>query len=1428
MSHDYERHESLRKHFGVQMGKTKIPSLLEFYKHSYEDFFQMDQSPLQRQKKGLEAILRSIFPIEAKQTGKGEHQRILYLYSHYLLEKPELSLEECRARSLSYLGTLHIVLFRIPLEKKQDDLKSSLRHPHLLEKFLFVLPLKGIPFLTSQNAFFLNGIERALLSQLQRCPGVFLSRKPDLTSLKIIPYYGVNLQFEIGKSNQVFVRILGKRRISLPLFLLALGFPREELLAFFFNPFRLRQDLGFQTLLPKTENHSLRPVYDLRHFLYGITTSPIRDLKQKCIRIPAGTIITPQVYLQILSSTLLNFPLSKEQWSCFSFLDSSLIHTKEYLPTSPVTSSGHFVTLASSSPFYPHEYYVSSGSPQLSEKVFSHPEKMPLWKRLFLDSVKQHDGKEKLVAFSQMIQMMNGKRNGHVCGEFEREELMKKLFLDPIHYNLSHLGRDQMSHFLVTPLLQFGVLTKLDFLTIVSHLFSTRYFPSTQVDSGENVYQLQNRKVRLPGDLFGYLLLKSFLQIKRRRDFAEKFEYPIEYWNPKKNLPLPHFLRSKIHSFFLLPSSFELKHPIWKLTEKTSSFLSHRWLQSRSLVYSDPSEKLNIQFLPFAKRQIDHFLTGSNLSQLLDQLNPLSEMTHLRRLSLLGPDGLNKENVSLDTRDVQSSFFGRICPIETPEGKAVGIVNSMSTFAQIDFSGDLLAPYQKVENGEIIAEVHYLSSKKERLFSLAQWEESRTQENQFREPWIYCRFENQFIYQDADKVDYLDASSKQMLSFTSSLIPFVEHNDGNRALMGSNMQRQAVPPLLKEIPLVGTGSEDCLGNQESRSSLSQLLWFDQNVFFTFHPDNKRFQSHELLQYEKANQKSYLHESIRQNPPLSYYEKGRLFERNGTSSGEISIGHNLLIGFMSMNGYSFEDSIVISDRLLKGSYYSSLHTKEMIVFDWNQNSSQEKMTRQIPGIPTQELSYLDESGVIRVGTRFQGGEILVGKVLQQSKLRKPMSEKEVFLHSLLLHSTKETWKDTSERLPNDLEGCVLDVKKFFAPQIPVVNGSLRSWKRKIHQLTQSYLLHVVLLQQFFLSKSMPIEFWTAKRSRKEWKEIRSRLSLRRMPMKATREWMIWLLCNKQLRLTWYRKYLYRMAVLRFLQSKASSSLLKMVKIVIGYRHRLKPGDKMTGRHGNKGVVCQVLPMSEMPYLSDGTSFDILLNPIGISSRMNLGQVFEVHLGWTGVHLGRQLKQMLRRQNQDSQYLEIRSWLLHLYGSRSREGLLISKMSRDQLKHLLSRLVKGIPMATLPFEGASSLDLRDGLEFANLPGHGQSEVHDGKTGEKFDRLITGGQMYILKLNHLVDEKIHSRFTGPYNRVTEQPLGGKSLDGGQRFGEMEVWALQAYGAAYTLFDMITVKSDSRWSGNKKSKKKKIYPEAFQVLLRELWSLGIMLKVS
>lgn len=1483
MSKLFSKHDLMRKHFGRFTAKATISPLAALYKKSYEEFMQLNKEPSQREEYGLESLLRRIFPIECRKPGQDKddlsnpHRREIYFYSHYVISAPLSNEEECRIKGGSYFGTIHIVTFKIMFKNERPSIfeKSSSRIDKIdyLQKHTFTLPLRGIPLMTENGTFLVNGIERAILAQLQRCPGTYVSKRDEYTSLKIIPYYGANILFEIGKGGKIFVRMMGKRRIPLYLFLHSLGVSSHEIISLFFNSFKIQKVASQEVLKFPEARGDTRVFYDLKRLLFGFASQNIYDVRTGKIRIREGEEINSKIFLQILSSTIINNTLSKEALSFLNYLETDTLTESSYQTSSCL---GHFLTLGGirskdTTLLEEQQIYVTINSLQTYKFAYYCTPESPSWKKRILESVHEYHTQDHLSSFSRMIHLMRGNRSSsyYLCAERERDELVQKMLLDPVHFNLSSFGRAQMNQVLDLPdSVYHGVVTKVDLFSIILTLLK-KYYNTTPQD--DNLYQLQNRKVRLPGELLGHILLKSFLQIKRKKDFSSKIlPSSLDFRKMTQKNILPSFIRSRMVQSFSL-GLYNTLSPYNRARD--------RWIEYRSFMFYDNTDRLAQILLPLAKRQIEGFLAGSNLSQLLDQLNPLSELTHLRRLSLLGPDGLNKDNVSLDTRDVQSSFFGRICPIETPEGKAVGIVNSMAIFAKLDDQGDLLTPYLCIRNGYLQAEVHYLSSKKEPDYAIALLEEPVSSTMRLRNSLIYCRYKNEFVYLNRDQVEYIDVSSKQMLSLSSSLIPFIEHNDGNRALMGSNMQRQAVPSLVKEYSFVGTGSEDCVINQEFilRPNAMTISWQDNlSLFYTldsFETQSLPLFHRSFFKFEKANQKSYKSENSRGNVGDHFAAIRKITDNTGTKQGQLSIGHNITIGFMSMNGYSFEDSIVISDRLLKDSLFSSIHTKELIV-DWEipQNSN-EHITRNLPNKTQKEIQYLDKDGVIQIGSPLSGGDILVGKIFVRSQKNIRIDEKEEFLQGLLLGDKKDFTKDVSEKAPLDIEGSVLDVKKYYS--LPEQEISSSYSRKKVKLLNQAYQIRTAFLLHHFLSlffnvisdyhygyQIIPACLGIlqlkpkAKFESAQYKKSRSQINtistvssfswafmiLRRFTENFNTEASInhrlkrtlicYLQISLELRLAWYKKH-----VLLLSRLSSVSSSLKMVKILVAYRHKLKPGDKMTGRHGNKGVISQVVPMQDMPYTSDGISMDIILNPIGISSRMNLGQVFEVHLGLAAVELGKSIKKLLRLQHKDHQYLDLRHFLYHIYGT-VKEQRILSKLNEVQIRSLLEKIIRGIPMATIPFSGASELDVKDYLQMAHINSRGQVHVYDGKTGERFDRKITTGTMYVLKLNHLVDDKIHSRFTGPYNRVTEQPLGGKSLHGGQRFGEMEVWALQAYGAAYTLLDMTTAKSDSRMSlmstlpfyRNPKirAKSKKTFPEAFNVLLRELWCLGLLVRVS
>lgn len=1507
MSYTYSNNDYLRRHFGYNPESTIIPPLSEIYIKSFSKFLQLDENPLNRKLIGLESSFRSIFPLEIKRTestrqkkrNNANQLKDIYYYSHYVVHPPLHSEEECRLKGLSYLCSVYIVTYKYSVRGDKNitefNQRQLERNANILEKSIFVFPIKGIPFMTKKGTFLINGIERAIVSQLQRCPGIYYHRNNISRSseVKIIPYYGTNLQLEQNLSERCYVRIGGKRRIPLHTFLLSLGIPYHEIISLIYNPFKM-----WNLIKNKSSVN-----FNLKNILYGTITKNIKDLNTGEIILSKKQRIDYHTFQLLLNSSFSNF-YNNDYFNIMGNRES--LNSKNNDKNQP--NLDRFAK--------ENIYYYFPPQDSLS------------YRRKIAESIKVHAANSLMKELSESID---------------------RYYRDPLYFNLSIQGRTQINQTLEIHEYEHMILTKMDIFSLVSYIYTRNKNENDQ----DSVYHIQNRKVRLPGEIFNFLIYKSMLNIKQKKEYSGK-NFINKYTPFYINNIMPSFLSERIRGVL---------DPFTRLSMSAKSAFINNYIFHKIYQFSHINEKLYQLILLSCKKDIEYFITGSNLSQLLDQINPLSSITHIRRVSLLGPEGLQRDNVSMDTRDVQSSFFGRICPIETPEGKSVGIVNSLTIYSKINPYGDILTPYRKVDNGYLTSQVHYLEARIENSYYIALSSEVLDISNKLANALIYCRHEGEYKYVDVKLVNYIDVSSKKILSLSSSLIPFIEHNDGNRALMGSNMQRQAVVNYVRENPICGTGMElmatahevENLNDFHSIASIDSKHLLTSHHSANVHPmsiehsisnalearknnpyiniisviDQGMF-DHNLAnlpstfrifkKYEKNNQKGYEHHIPQLNNFSNRQNSAMMIDHASTIMGDVSIGHNLLIGFTSMNGYSFEDSIVISDRLLKDDLFSSFHTKEFIAFDWDTFQTKERITKNIPYVSHKILSNLDSTGVIRTGARLRGGDIIIGKILVDRKEKSVLSERDRFLQQILAADTIETdyIKDTSERVPVDLEGTVLDVKKFFFSDVNIPELLPRKNKEEMifnyisyrfklfiiknylykklgqiianiymSKLTKHFDNHFEFMvkglddlriasnkQKFYVYPWIPLMFMYINsldenlknlfirqaRGKKlfgfveknnarviNWSESKYLHFLlngfivegNSIKNDINKLIIIYYTICKNLKINWLKNHFAGLQ--KTIYSETSHLPIKLVKILIGYKHKLKSGDKMTGRHGNKGVVSQVLPMAEMPYLSDGTPLDIILNPIGISSRMNLGQVFEVYFGMSGLFIGKKLYNLLKANSLDSSYQDVKQTLLHLYGQGTKEYSIISKLSSIDLKILSLKLSRSALISTTSFDGASSRDNDDQMEISNVNYNSQSIILDSKSGERFDRHITVGLMYILKLNHLVDEKIHARFTGPYNRVTEQPLGGKSLEGGQRFGEMEVWALQAYGAAYTLFDMLTVKSDlkSRLNYNKKDKRSSDYidkkkqsltdfPEAFNVLLRELWCLGLNIKLN
>ncbi|HEX5238765.1 MAG TPA: DNA-directed RNA polymerase subunit beta, partial [Sphingomicrobium sp.] len=869
-----------------------------------------------------------------------------------------------------------------------------------------------------------------------------------------------------------------------------------------------------------------------------------------------------------------------------------------------------------------------------------------------------------------------------------------------------------------------------------------------------------------------------------------------------------------------------------------------------------PQDLINAKPAAAAVRE---FFGSSQLSQFMDQTNPLSEITHKRRLSALGPGGLTRERAGFEVRDVHPTHYGRICPIETPEGPNIGLINSLATFARVNKYGFVETPYRKVKDGRVTDEVVYLSAMEEGRYRVAQANVPLDNRGRFTEDLIVCRHAGEVLPITPDKVDYMDVSPKQLVSVAAALIPFLENDDANRALMGSNMQRQAVPLVRAEAPFVGTGMEGVVARDSGAAIAARRSGVIDQIDATriviratedLDPTKSGVDIYRLMKYQRSNQST----CINQRPLVKVgdvVKKGDIIaDGPSTDLGELALGRNVLVAFMPWNGYNYEDSILISERIVKDDVFTSIHIEEFEVMARDTKLGPEDITRDIPNVGEEALRNLDEAGIVYIGAEVEPGDILVGKITPKGE--SPMTPEEKLLRAIFGEKASDV-RDTSLRLPPGVQGTIVEVRVFNRHGIDIddrtraIQTEEKERLKKdadderaiLNRATFSRLKEMLLKQTATaapkgIKKGSTLDEATLEGAeRHEWWKIAVKDDKRQADVEALKAQY------DEAAAVINRRFEDRVEKLER-GDELPPGVLKMVKVFVAVKRKLQPGDKMAGRHGNKGVISRILPIEDMPFLEDGTQVDIVLNPLGVPSRMNVGQIFETHLGWASRGLGRQIQEMLdgiHERGKDvvgKDVKAIRAKLKDVYGDGYAKE--IDARDDDGVMELASNLTAGVPMGTPVFDGAREPDVSAMLEKAGLETSGQVVLYDGRTGEPFDRRVTVGYIYMLKLHHLVDDKIHARSIGPYSLVTQQPLGGKAQFGGQRFGEMEVWALQAYGAAYTLQEMLTVKSDDVIG------RTKVYeaivkgddtfeagiPESFNVLVKEMRSLGLNVELD
>ena len=852
-----------------------------------------------------------------------------------------------------------------------------------------------------------------------------------------------------------------------------------------------------------------------------------------------------------------------------------------------------------------------------------------------------------------------------------------------------------------------------------------------------------------------------------------------------------------------------------------------------------------------AAASVREFFGSSQLSQFMDQTNPLSEITHKRRLSALGPGGLTRERAGFEVRDVHPTHYGRICPIETPEGPNIGLINSLATFARVNKYGFIETPYRRLKDSRLTDDVVYLSAMEEAKYYVAQANAPVDEGRALTEDLVVCRHAGDVVMVPRERVDFMDVSPKQLVSVAAALIPFLENDDANRALMGSNMQRQAVPLVRADAPLVGTGMESVVARDSGAAIAARRTGFVDQIDATrivvrateeTDAGKPGVDIYRMMKFQRSNQST----CINQKPLVrvgDFVRKGDIIaDGPSTDLGDLALGRNVLVAFMPWNGYNFEDSILLNERIVKDDVFTSIHIDEFEVLARDTKLGPEEITRDIPNVSEEALKNLDEAGIVYIGAEVQAGDILVGKITPKGE--SPMTPEEKLLRAIFGEKASDV-RDTSLRVPPGVQGTIVEVRVFNRHGVDKDERAQAIEREEIERLAKDRDDELAILDRNVYGRLMDVLVGKKaiagpkgfKRDTKLTKEI-----VEDFPRS---QWWIFAVENDQTmaELEAMRKQYddaKKGLESRFLDKveklqrgdELPPGVMKMVKVFVAVKRKIQPGDKMAGRHGNKGVVSKIVPQEDMPFLADGQPVDIVLNPLGVPSRMNVGQILETHLGWACAGLGKQIGETVNAYLRDKNTKPLRDKLIEIYDAKTE----ITELDDEAVVELGENLRRGVPIATPVFDGAHEKDIVDMLEQAGLDSSGQVTLHDGRTGEAFDRKVTVGYIYILKLHHLVDDKIHARSIGPYSLVTQQPLGGKAQFGGQRFGEMEVWALEAYGAAYTLQEMLTVKSDDV------AGRTKVYesivrgddafesgiPESFNVLVKEMRSLCLNVELT
>ena len=1357
----------IRKHFGKIREVAEMPNLIEVQKSSYELFLNSGDESEPKQGEGIMGVFQSVFPV------KDYNDTSILEFVSYELDKPKYNVEECHQRDMTYGAPLKVKLRLVVFDVDEETEAKSIKD--IKEQDVY---MGDMPLMTSNGTFVINGTERVVVSQMHRSPGVFFDHDKGKThssgkllfTSRIIPYRGSWLDFEFDSKDLVFCRIDRRRKLPVTTILYALGLDQEGICKSYYDTveFKYSKDSWSTKFFPE-RSRGTKPAFDLIDTETGeVIAEQGKKITPRQVKkfIDGGKQINIKVPMDFIAGRFCSEDIIDEKTGRI------WIEAGEELTIDVDENTGELVG--------------GNVKALIDEGLVSIP-------TLDIDNINvgpyirntmaNDKCYNKDTALSEIYRVM---RPGEPPTLESAMDLFDSLFFDSERYDLSAVGRVKMNMRLELDAEDSQrTLRSDDIIAVIRALVGLRDGKG-EVD---DIDHLGNRRVRSVGELMENQYRLGLLRMERA------------------------------------------------MRERMSS-VDIDTVMPQDLINAKP-----------AAAAVREFFGSSQLSQFMDQTNPLSEVTHKRRLSALGPGGLTRDRAGFEVRDVHATHYGRMCPIETPEGPNIGLINSLASFARVNKYGFIETPYRRVDKAKVTDDVVYMSATEEMRHTIAQANARLDDKGKFQNDLVSTRKAGEYMLNPAESVDLIDVSPKQLVSVAASLIPFLENDDANRALMGSNMQRQAVPLLSSEAPFVGTGMESIVARDSGASITAKRSGIiDQvdamRIVIRATEDlgkgDPGVDIYRLRKFQRSNQNT----CINQKPLVKVGDlvvKGDVIADGPcTDMGELALGKNVLVAFMPWNGYNYEDSILISERIVKDDVFTSVHIEEYEIAARDTKLGPEEITRDIPNVGEESLRNLDEAGIVYIGSEVGPSDILVGKITPKGE--SPMTPEEKLLRAIFGEKASDV-RDTSLRMGPGDQGTVVEVRVFNRHGIEKDERALQIEREEIERLSrdrddeQAILdrntfarLHSILINQLVSKKSENIA--AGKKISEEFLNELPKSKWWEIPLKDDK------VANQMEDLN-EQYQLQKKALENSFDDKVEKirrgddmppGVMKMVKVFVAVKRKLQPGDKMAGRHGNKGVISRVVPVEDMPFLKDGTTVDVVLNPLGVPSRMNVGQILETHLGWAARNLGISIGNALSEYKSTGNMVPLRETMKIAYGEETYNASLDNFSENDFLESA-ENVVNGVPIATPVFDGAKESDVNEALKRAGLDESGQSILFDGRTGDQFARPITVGMKYILKLHHLVDEKIHARSTGPYSLVTQQPLGGKAQFGGQRFGEMEVWALEAYGAAYTLQEMLTVKSDDV------AGRTKVYesivkgednfeagvPESFNVLVKEMRSLGL-----